>query len=138
MYVCRYAYTAVASIHVCKYLRVCVIYTFAHTNSKCRYTKESALLSAVCGSVLWCVAVCCGVLRCVAVCCGVLRCVEVRRSASQCVAVSRKYHHSHLLKKLPRRVVTPIRCVWQSVCCGVLQCIAVHCSVKKTPPLPLS
>jgi len=36
--------------------------------------------SAVCCSVLQCVAVCCSVLQCVAVCCSVLQCVAVRCS----------------------------------------------------------
>jgi len=43
--------------------------------------------SAVCCSVLQCVAVCCSVLQRVAVCCSVLQCVAVCCSVLQCVAV---------------------------------------------------
>ena len=43
-------------------------------------------ISAVCCSVLQCVAVCCSVLQCVAVCCNVLQCVAVCCSVLQCVA----------------------------------------------------
>ena len=39
--------------------------------------SESNLISAVCCSVLQCVAVCCSVLQCVAVCYSVLQCVAV-------------------------------------------------------------
>ena len=61
---------------------VCVLPVSAHDNS-----SESPV-SAVCCSMLQCVAVCCSVLQCVAVCCSVLQCVSVCCSVLQCVAVS--------------------------------------------------
>jgi len=57
--------------------------------------------SAMCCSVLQCVAVCCSVLQCVAVCWSVLQCVTACYSVLQCVAM----------------------------CWSVLQCVGVYCRV---------
>ena len=69
------------------------------------------LRSAVCCSVLQCVAVCCSVLQGVAVCCSVLQCVAVCCSGLQNVAVC-----CSMLQ-------------YVATCCNMLQCVAVCCSV---------
>ena len=85
---------------------------YKHTNDDTRHT-------AVCCSVLQCVAVCCNVLQCVAVCCSVLQCVAVCffctgtqmtiRDTLQCVAICCS-------------VCSVLCCV--VVCCSVSQCVA--------------
>ena len=87
--------------------------------------------SALCCSVLQCVAVCCSVLQCVETCCSALQCVaeahtlEEKRDrgfqsqiATQVASILRK--HTHNMSK---------------VCCSVLQfvavCVIAVCSLRK-------
>ena len=79
----------------------------------CAWYKYSKVSSAVCCSVLQCVAVCCSVLQCAAVCCSVLR--------HTCVLTSEASVPGTNTQK------PVLQCA--AVCCSVLQCVAMCCSV---------
>jgi len=65
-------------------------------------------------------AVCCSVLQCVAVCCSVLQCVAACYVQPFCV-----YRHFHCISYV--HMFHVLQCV--AVCCSALQCVAVCCSV---------
>ena len=85
--------------------------------------SQTSIASAVCCSVLQCVAVCYSVLQCVAVCCRVLQ------SVAECCYVLQYDTVSIAPMRLPDICNSQkhLQCV--EVCCSVLQSVAVCCSV---------
>ena len=64
-------------------------------NQGCMCVLIYTIYTAVCCSVLQCVAVCGSVWQCVAVCCRVLQCAAMCCSVLQCVAVCMNLYYPH-------------------------------------------
>ena len=73
--VCRSFFLVCCSVAVCLSVSCQCSHLQADTCSS--WSASWSHHSAVCCSVLQCVAVCCSVLQCVAVCCSVLQCIAV-------------------------------------------------------------